>query len=120
MDIWPGNPIVEEEYQKRLDTHGLRARPDIIVHIPFERGATVDRRQGNFAVIELKRRAKRESAFSDFDKLVHILSTLSYNIGIFVNIDASDTFLHQYDDPEIYRLREFAVRLVDGIPTVVG
>jgi hypothetical protein len=120
LHIWPGNPIVEEEYQKRLDVHGLRARPDIIIHIPFERGSMADRHQGNLAVIELKRRARREAAFSDFDKLLHICSTLSYPLGIFVNIDAKDTFLQHYDAPHVSRLKAFAVRLVDGLPTIEG
>src|SRR4051794_7085691 len=29
-------PQVREEYQKRADAHGIRLRPDIIIHVPFE------------------------------------------------------------------------------------
>ncbi|WP_198161254.1 hypothetical protein, partial [Variovorax sp. WDL1] len=28
--------IIEQEYQKRLDRHGLKIRPDIIIHEPFD------------------------------------------------------------------------------------
>ena len=52
---FPGDPIVQQEYQKTIPSHGIRIRPDIIVHIPFERGASKDRRHGNFIAIELKR-----------------------------------------------------------------
>jgi hypothetical protein len=37
--VLPGDPIIEEEYQKRLRAHGLRIRPDIIVHVPFDRAS---------------------------------------------------------------------------------
>jgi hypothetical protein len=33
-----GDPIVEQEYQKRVLPHGIRIRPDLLIHIPFERG----------------------------------------------------------------------------------
>ena len=37
---FPGDPVVEQEYQKRMREHDIRIRPDLIVHIPFERGLT--------------------------------------------------------------------------------
>ena len=47
----PGDPIVEQEYQKRIKDHGITIRPDIIIHVPFERGASQNRAEGNFAAI---------------------------------------------------------------------
>ena len=67
--IWPGAPVVEQEYQKRAREHGLRLRPDIIVHIPFERGGMPDRRHNNFAVLLLKLRGGMREALSDYRKL---------------------------------------------------
>lgn len=45
----PGDPIIEQEYQKTLPHHGITVRPDLIIHIPFERGATRRRNEGNSA-----------------------------------------------------------------------
>jgi len=53
----PGAPIVEQEYQKTISNHGLYIRPDIIVHIPFDRGHAERRNQDNFVAIELKLRS---------------------------------------------------------------
>lgn len=55
----PGDPVVEQEYQKTIPQHGLTIRPDIIIHIPFDRGVTGSRREGNFVAVELKRRGSR-------------------------------------------------------------
>jgi hypothetical protein len=59
---FPGHPIVQQEYQKTLPMHGIRIRPDMIVHIPFERGGLANRLQGNFVAIELKRDASEKAA----------------------------------------------------------
>src|SRR5262245_54107958 len=84
--IWPGQPLVEQEYQKRAKLHGLRERPDIVIHVPFERGGLTNRKQGNFAVIELKRCASRRQAYRDFQKLAKVVRVLSYRYGIFINV----------------------------------
>ena len=34
--LLPADTIIEQEYQKRLKTHGLNIRPDIIIHDPFD------------------------------------------------------------------------------------
>ena len=31
-------PIIEQEYQKTFPAHGITIRPDILLHVPFERG----------------------------------------------------------------------------------
>lgn len=51
----PGDAIIEQEYQKRLQDHGINIRPDIIIHVPTPAGG--NRRKGNFAVFELNLRA---------------------------------------------------------------
>ena len=52
--VLPDDPVIQQEYQKRLRHHGIKIRPDIIVHIPFERGGMENRDEGNFVAIELK------------------------------------------------------------------
>jgi len=52
---FPGDPVVEQEYQKRIKAHRLKIRPDLILHIPFERGETEARTEENFVAIEIKR-----------------------------------------------------------------
>ena len=75
---FPGQPIVQQEYQKTLPMHGIRIRPDIIVHIPFERGGLADRRQGNFIAIELKRDARERAARQAFGNLQAMKEALAY------------------------------------------
>jgi hypothetical protein len=90
---FPGDPIVQQEYQKTIPSHGIRIRPDIIVHIPFERGGLNDRRQGNFVAIELKRNAKEEAACQAFGNLQAMREALAYPLTIFVNIDSDLTYM---------------------------
>ena len=52
---FPGDPVVEQEYQKRIRLHGIKIRPDIIIHTPFERGCT-ERRDRDRALIENRSR----------------------------------------------------------------
>ena len=67
---FPGDPIIEQEYQKRAKNHGIDTRPDLIIHIPFDRGATGRRREGNFVAIEIKRGSKDiEHAFESLQKI---------------------------------------------------
>jgi len=87
----PDDPIFQQEYQKRLRDHGIRIRPDIILHIPFERGLVKRRDQGNFAAIELKRRATSMGAEDAFANLAQIKEALSYPVTIFINIDSEET-----------------------------
>ena len=54
---FPGDPIVEQEYQKTMPLHGITLRPDVVIHIPFDRGNAERRDEGNFVAIELKLRS---------------------------------------------------------------
>jgi len=112
--IWPGSPIVEQEYQKNAAAHGLDIRPDLIIHCPFERGVFENRRQGNYVVIELKRRANRQAALQDYAKLDRICTVLDYAMGIFINVDATHIFLREYNAEAGNRLHGFAVELRGG------
>ena len=116
--IWPGNPIFEEEYQRRLRDHGLRIRPDLILHVPFERGTVSDRREGNFVVIELKRRASPQQAFNEFDKLIRICRVLNYPMGVFINIDTDQHYLSRYQGDGADLILAFAVKLIHDTPMI--
>jgi len=121
-----GNPIVEQEYQKRAREHGLQIRPDIIIHIPYERAVFNSRKEGNFVVIELKLRSSKEAAFNDFEKLERMCEVLGYPIGIFLNIDSNQLYLEEYlqeqerrrQYPRNYLLHEFSVRLERNTPLI--
>jgi hypothetical protein len=114
----PGDPIVEQEYQKTIPRHGLTIRPDIIIHIPFDRGVTESRRQGNFVAVELKRRADKRLAEDAFDNLRQIKEALDYPLTIFVNIDSSDTYAEICPGEISAQTACIAVRLEDGNPVV--
>jgi hypothetical protein len=88
---FPGDPIIEQEYQKRLPQHKIRNRPDIIIHVPFERGVAEGRDEGNFVAMELKRRATPKTANGAFADLATMKETLKYPLTIFTNIDSDQT-----------------------------
>jgi len=104
----PGDAIVEQEYQKRLPHHGIRSRPDIIIHIPTPAGG--NRRQGNFAAFELKVRAGRAEAREAFENLNALLGALDYPLGVFVNVGSAHTQAAHYGGRLRGRLHFFAVR----------
>ena len=106
-----GRVVVEQEYQKVIEQHGLRIRPDIIIHTPFEGSDFSNRRQGNYVVLELKLRATQKEAFEDFNKLEQMRESLDYPLGIFVNINAKETFLKDYKKRTDIALFSFAIRL---------
>ena len=108
----PGGAIVEQEYQKRLPEHGIKVRPDLIIHLPTPPGG--NRRRGNFAVFELKLRAGKNQAREDFANLDAVLSALDYPLGVFVNIASNETHAAQYGGPFRARLHFFAVRRAAG------
>jgi len=87
----PGDPIIQQEYQKRLPLHKVRIRPDIIVHVPFDRGLTGSRDEGNFVAIELKRRATAKTARQAFANLALMKKALKYPLTIFINVDSEET-----------------------------
>lgn len=112
------DPIIEEEYQKRLLAHGIRIRPDVIVHIPFDRGLTDRRDQGNFIAIELKRRATPKKAKEAFKKLALMEKALNYPLRIFINVDSEQTRFELCPKSIVDQTVCFAVRLEDGNPVV--
>jgi len=88
--------ILEEEYQKTLKRHGIRIRPDIIVHVPHEShgGSVTDR---NFAVYYLKRKASLRRAQDDFNDLNLMFDKLHYRLGFFINIGSAQHHLESYN-----------------------
>lgn len=110
----PGEPIVEQEYQKTLPLHGVNFRPDIIVHIPFERGCAKRRDQGNFVAMELKLRATENEANADFAKLVQMRKALGYPLTIFINVDSDETHAAQRPAAIADQTVCFAVQLEHG------
>lgn len=99
----PDGALLREEYQKRLAEHGLRIRPDIILHEPFDPGRHRGREEGNHAVMELKRRATPSTATDAFTNLVAMIDALNYPLGVFINIDSPKTWAESV--PEAHRTR---------------
>jgi hypothetical protein len=91
-DFLPAEAIIEQEYQKRLLVHGLTIRPDIILHDPFDPSRHRSRRDGNIAVMELKRAATAENAATDIGNLVRMMEILEYPLAIFLNIASEATY----------------------------
>jgi len=114
-------PLVEQEYQKTADKHGITLRPDIIVHIPFERGVSPTRQHDNHLVILLNLAAKKKEAEEDFNQLEIMCSVLEYPIGSFVNIASSDLWLPNYTrkSDKKFTLHEIAVQLQNSEPQVL-
>jgi hypothetical protein len=110
----PEDPMLQQEYQKRLFRHGIRIRPDIIIHVPFERGVAESREKGNFVAIELKRRATRESAKGAFANLAKMKKSLKYPLTIFINIDSDQTHVALCPKSIAGQTVCFAVRLEEG------
>lgn len=91
LQIADGQVIVEQEYQKTLHLHGFKHRPDLLIHEPFNSLHHIDRRQGNYAVFELKRRSTPKKAQEDFRSLLQIMTVLHYPLAFFINIDSQAT-----------------------------
>jgi len=116
--VLPDDPIIEEEYQKRIRSHGLRIRPDIIVHVPFDRGLAETRDQGNFTAIELKRRATIKTAKKAFANLALMKKALKYPLTIFINVDSEQTHSGLCPKSIVGQTVCFAVLLKDDRPIV--
>lgn len=106
--------IVEQEYQKRMPEHGIRIRPDIIIHVPFKEGRHNSRREGNFVAFELKINANQNSAFEDYKSLSKMCDVLGYPLGIFINIASNTAFLNDYQGSHKDKLYAFSVWLESG------
>lgn len=93
MRIQPIGSILEIEHQKK-GRHGIRQRPDIILHVPTALGVSV--RDNNYAVWALKLQASVKKAQSDFALLDEMFEELDYPLGFFVNIGSLDPMLQHY------------------------
>ena len=111
-----GDPIVEQEYQKRLRDHRIRIRPDLIIHIPFVQGVTEGRGEGNFVVIELKR--NKNDVAGAFENLLEMKELLDYPLTIFIMIDSAETYATMCPKSIAAQTVCFAVRLEDGRPII--
>ncbi len=118
--LFSGNPAIQEAYQKTLAHHGIRIRPGIIIHIPFERGETEGRYQGNFVAIELKRHAGEKEAREAYSNLEKLKNSLGYPLTIFINIDSNQTHFAICPNDIIDQTICFAVRLENGKPIVLS
>lgn len=116
--VLPDDPVIQQEYQKRLRHHGITIRPDIIVHIPFERGGMENRGEGNFAAIELKRRATPKAARQAFASLSQMKRILKYPLTVFINVDTEETRAALCPRSIAEQTVCFAVRLNEGKPVV--
>src|SRR5882762_8650616 len=112
------DPVIQQEYQKRLRHHGIKIRPDIIVHIPFERGRAHTRDEGNFVAIELKRRATAKRAKAAFGSLAKMKKSLKYPLTVFINVDSQETRVSQCPKSIADQTVCFAVWLEEGQPVV--
>lgn len=111
-----GDPIIEQEHQKRFSAHKINIRPDLLIHIPFERGSTECRMQGNFVAIEIKRRSA--DVKEAFESLRKISEALDYALTVFVNIDSQQTHADLCPASIAQRTVCFAVLLKDRAPVV--
>ena len=109
---WEG-AIIEQEYQKRIPSHGLNIRPDIIIHVPFEEGRHNSRKEGNFVVFELKLNTTMEEAMQDYSNLSSMCEMLDYPLAIFINIGSGSTYLKEFQGAHKERIHAFSVFL-DG------
>lgn len=116
--VLPDDPVIQQEYQKRLRHHGSTIRPDIIVHIPFERGGMENRGEGNLAAIELKRRATPKAARHAFASLSQMKRILKYPLTVFINVDTEETRAALCPRSIAEQTVCFAVRLNEGKPVV--
>jgi hypothetical protein len=116
---FPDDPIVEQEYQKTLPNHGINIRPDLIIHVPFERGLTPGRDKGNFVAIEIKRRSTEAEAVEDFAALELMAMKLGYPITILLNIDSLEARAQRCPASIATQTVCFAVQLRDGEPVIM-
>jgi len=113
---FPGDPIIEQEYQKRMPAHRIKIRPDLIIHIPFDRGGVESRKKGNFVAMELKRRSAKIDEV--FESLRKIKEALNYPLTVFINIDSEDPHSESCPSSIAQHTVCFAVRLENGQPVV--
>lgn len=106
--------ITEQEHQKKEQWHGLRIRPDIIIHWPFDPAFHRDRTEGNLVAFELKLNATSDEAKTDFAKLGLMIERLRYPLGVFVNIGSEHAFAELMPTAFQQNIAVFGVALVEG------
>lgn len=113
-------PQVRLEYQKRAHAHGIILRPDVIIHVPFERGVSPSRKHDNYVVMLLKRAPSRKKAMENFDSLEVICASLEYPIGMSISIGSSKKWLPEVppEIPSNFVLHEINVTLEKGVPKI--
>lgn len=116
--VLPEDSVIQQECQKRSRDHGIKIRPDIIVHIPFERGVVKGHDQGNFIAIELKRKATSKQASQAFVSLTKMKKVLKYPLTVFINVDSANTHVAMCPKSIAEQTLCFAVWLHDGKPIV--
>jgi len=112
--IFPEGTIIEEEYQKSNKLHGIKQRPDLLVHIPIESSTSSNRKENNFIAFEFKLNGNKVKVLKDFDKLDEMIIKLHYNYGIFININSLNSFLADYEGTNKDKLQEFCIKQLDG------
>jgi hypothetical protein len=115
----PDQAIIEQEYQKVARGHGLTCRPDIIMHEPFNPERHRNRAEGNYAVIELKRRASAKRAMKDFISLSDMIRVLRYPLGIFINIGTGKSHADLVPEGLGDRIACFATTLRGGAVHII-
>lgn len=111
--------LIEQEYQKKLKVHGLKIRPDIIIHQPFNSSIPTNRKEGNLAVFELKLNASEAEALADFHNLERMLEVLKYETSFFINIGSIHTFSNLVPAALRGRITCFAISLVEGKVVII-
>jgi hypothetical protein len=114
LGILPAGTVIEEEHQKRFEEHGLRYRPDLIVHVPYDPGIVSSRRQGNYVVFEFKNRGNSTDASEALKKLDEYARVLDYKVGVFVNINSPQCHLGSFELRHSHHVHEFAVAPLDN------
>lgn len=113
-NIFQDGTIIEEEYQKKLKLHGIKQRPDLIIHVPIESSHSSNRKENNYVVFAFKLSGNKTKVMKDFEKLNELIEKLDYSLGIFININSLNSFLGEYQGPNKDKLHEFCIKQING------
>ncbi len=114
QNIFPDEAIIEEEYQKSLKFHGIRQRPDLVIHVPVISSHFNNRKENNYIVFAFKLSGDKNKVMKDLEKLEEMIDKLSYSFGIFININSTNCFLEEYHGPYKHKLHEFCIKQFNG------
>ena len=110
--------LIEHEYQKSLKEHGIKIRPDLVLHVPFEKSVFESRTEGNLAVIELKLHGTENKCIEDYQHLSEMCEKLDYKHGIFINIGHTEHHFDRYTGPFKERIHAFSVNIDQGLVSI--